>query len=327
MSFLNWGIIGCGDVTEVKSGPAFQKIEHTCLKAVMRRDGEKAKDYAARHGVEKWYDIANALINDADINAIYIATPPSSHEAYAIAAMQAGKPVYVEKPMTLDARSAAWMQQFAQANKQKLVVAHYRRALPYFLKVKALLDEGAIGDIRFVRLTFSAPALSTEELQDPKKAWRINPAESGGGLFRDLSPHQLDIMYYLFGEIASVHGYAINQAQQTNADDLVSGQILFASGVLFQGLWCFNAAPGQEQDVCEIVGSKGTISFGFFGKNEIVLTRGGEEEKFVIESPMHIQQPMIEKVVDYFLDRGPNPCSAEDGVVVMDIIDQMTGKY
>src|SRR4051812_25492983 len=106
MNEIRWGIIGCGDVTEVKSGPAFNKVNHSTLAAVMRRDASKAADYARRHGVPKWYSDANALINDDTVNAIYIATPPSSHEEYAVMALNAGKPVYVEKPMTTDADAA-----------------------------------------------------------------------------------------------------------------------------------------------------------------------------------------------------------------------------
>ncbi len=106
MKKINWGIIGCGDVTEVKSGPAFNKVKNSALVAVMRRDAAKAEDYAKRHNVPKWYTDANSLINDPDINAIYVATPPSSHEAYSIAALQAGKPVYVEKPMSMNAAEA-----------------------------------------------------------------------------------------------------------------------------------------------------------------------------------------------------------------------------
>ena len=147
MSAINWGIIGCGDVTEKKSGPAFNKVANSKLIAVMRRDAAKAADYAQRHNVGKWYDDAETLMNDAEINAIYIATPPASHLPYALSALQKGFNVYVEKPVT---RNAAEAQQMAEAVKQgnsKLVVAHYRRAVPMFLHVKKLLDDNAIGDV------------------------------------------------------------------------------------------------------------------------------------------------------------------------------------
>src|SRR5664279_2188635 len=132
MKEIRWGIIGCGDVTEVKSGPAFNKVKNSSLIAVMRRNGEKAKDYATRHHVPKWYDDATKLINDKDVNAIYIATPPSSHEAYTMAALQAGKPVYVEKPMTINFSSALRMAHAAENTGIKMCIAHYRRGQPYF---------------------------------------------------------------------------------------------------------------------------------------------------------------------------------------------------
>ena len=99
---IRWGIIGCGDVTEVKSGPGFQQARGSQLVAVMRRNGTLAQDYARRHGVPQWYDNADALINDADVDAVYIATPPSSHKDYALAVARAGKPVYIEKPMAVN---------------------------------------------------------------------------------------------------------------------------------------------------------------------------------------------------------------------------------
>ncbi|MEO6134528.1 MAG: Gfo/Idh/MocA family oxidoreductase, partial [Ginsengibacter sp.] len=120
MENINWGMIGCGDVTEVKSGPAFNKVPNSKLVAVMRRDAAKAKDYAERHGVPKWYIDASALINDPEINAIYIATPPSSHLEYAIAALKAGKFVYVEKPMTTDLSSAIELNEFVIKSNGKL---------------------------------------------------------------------------------------------------------------------------------------------------------------------------------------------------------------
>src|SRR3954452_17932800 len=148
MKTIKWGIIGCGDVTEVKSGPAFNKVSDSKLVAVMRRDAAKAEDYAKRHGVPKWYSNAYELINDPEINAIYVATPPLQHEEYTIAALEAGKPVYVEKPMAVDAAAAASMQKVALRTNMKLSVAHYRRAQPVFIKIKELLESGTIGEIK-----------------------------------------------------------------------------------------------------------------------------------------------------------------------------------
>jgi predicted dehydrogenase len=324
MDIVNWGIIGCGDVTEVKSGPAFSKVKKSKLVAVMRRSGDKAKDYAQRHGVPKWYNDASQLINDPEVNAIYIATPPSSHEEYTLAALRAGKPVYVEKPMTLNTESAQRMVKAAIETNQKLVVAHYRRAQPFYIKIKELIEANAIGNVLLALIECYKKPLTDKEMADPGRAWRVDPARAGGGLFHDLSPHQLDMMLYLFGEAERSSGIATVQGNLYNADDIVAGSILFKNKVLFNGLWCFNVAPGLEKDNCEIIGTEGKISFSFFEHKPIVLTHNGKTETIVIDPLQHVQQPMIEKIVDYFLDKQPNPCSGETGLKVMELIDSFT---
>lgn len=319
MDNIKWGIIGCGDVTEVKSGPAFNKVPNSSLVAVMRRDAARAEDYARRHGVPKWYDNAAALINDPEVNAVYIATPPLQHEEYTLQCMQAGKPVYVEKPMTLNTESAYRMQDAAIRHNVKLTVAHYRRAQPMFRKIKALLEEKAIGDIRFVSLQMLQPPVS------PEDNWRVDPAVSGGGLFHDLAPHQLDLMTWFFGRARSATGIARNQTKMYRADDLVSGNILFENGIVFNGIWCFSVGAADKADVCEITGSLGKIRFPVFG-HSFTLSINGAGQEFAFDALQHVQQPMIEQVTAFFLDKGPNPCSAEEAILSMQLMDSFTKK-
>ena len=326
MKKIKWGIVGCGDVTEVKSGPAFNKVKNSELVAVMRRDADKAQDYARRHNVPKWYSDANKLINDADVNAIYVATPPSSHEEYTMMAFDAGKPVYVEKPMSVDAASANRMVKAAKEKNLKLVVAHYRNAQPLFNRIKQLLNGKVIGDIRFVKSELYKPSLSAPELEIPKNAWRVDPAIAGGGLFNDLAPHQFGLMNYFFGEAARVCGISLSQDDLYNADDMVAGNILFKNGVLFNGIWCFTVSPEDEKDHCTIVGEKGSIEFTFFNQREVILTINGQRQTLSFDILQHVQQPLIEKIVEYFLDEGPNPCSGEQGALVMQWIEEFTKK-
>ena len=319
---INWGIIGCGNVTEVKSGPAFNKVPNSKLVAVMRRNGAKAADYAARHKVPKWYNSAQDLINDAEVNAIYVATPPSTHKEYTLAALAAGKPVYVEKPAAIN--EAECNEMFAASEKQgvKLSIAHYRRQLPLFKKVKSLLEEKAIGDIRFIDLKLTQSA-KKNIVAPSEENWRIDPAISGGGIFHDLAPHQLDLMYYFFGDAKTVLGTAQNQAGLYAADDIVTGNIAFKSGVLLNGLWCFTVQESDVKDTCEIVGSKGHILFSVFS-DTLKVTIDGQQQDYNIPYPPHVQQPMIEKVVAYFRDEQPNPCSAHEASIVMHWMDSMT---
>jgi predicted dehydrogenase len=324
MEKIKWGIIGCGDVTEVKSGPAFSKVPHSELVAVMRRNSDKVVDYAKRHRVAKWYTDANDLINDPEVNAIYVATPPLQHEEYTLAALQAGKPVYVEKPMSIDFPSA---QRMASASKgHKVCVAHYRRAQPLFMKVKELLESRIIGDLKYVDLKFLQAPLSPEELQKPGFQWRVDPSVAGGGLFHDLAPHQLDLMIFFFGRINRAFGTSLNQDGLYAADDIVCGDIVFNSGIIFHGLWCFGVPPAETRDICEIVGSEGKITFSIFGEPEIRLSVNGKDSSIVFDKLQHVQQPMIEKVVDYFLHDTGNPSPVEDGLEVMRVIDVFTHK-
>jgi len=324
MQKIKWGIIGCGDVTEKKSGPAFNKVPGSELVAVMRRNAEKAGDYARRHNVGKWYSDANELIRDPEVNAVYIATPPLQHEDFAIRAMAAGKPVYVEKPITLSAAPAQRMLEGSIKYRQKVSVAHYRRQQPVFLKLKDLLQNKAIGKVRFVDLKMLQPSKSNL-IAASEENWRVNPAVSGGGLFHDLAPHQLDLMTYFFGAVKEASGFALNQGGFYPADDLVTGHVLFKNNVVFNGLWCFSVPEGEQQDLCTIMGSEGKISFPVFGM-EITLSKNGKEEKFSFEPLQHVQQPMIAKVVQYFLGKGPNPCSIQDALGSMEVMDAFTRK-
>jgi predicted dehydrogenase len=325
MDQIRWGIIGCGDVTELKSGPAFNKVPNSKLVAVMRRSAAKAEDYARRHKVPKWYSDAQQLIEDPEVNAIYIATPPQSHEEYTLKAFAAGKPVYVEKPMALNCRSAERMLQASLDNKIKLTIAHYRREQPRFKTIKSMLEEKVIGEVRLVNLRLYQPPLSSLHIQT-EVPWRIDPSVSGGGLFHDLSPHQLDLIQYFFGLYEKASGFSMNQAGLYQADDLVAGNIVFKNGMVFNGAWCFTASKSGQADWVEIIGSEGTIAFTTFTTHHFILHKNGREEVFQFDELEHVQQPMIEAVVKYFLDKRDNPCSAHSGVETMHIIDAFTKK-
>lgn len=317
---IQWGIIGCGNVTENKSGPAFNQIPHSHLLAVMRRDANKAADYAHRHAVPNWYSSADELLNNPEINAVYIATPPVYHLPYALAALKKGKHVYIEKPVTLNATEAQLLAEAVNNSSNKVSIAHYRRALPLFLEIKNLLDTKVIGDVRTVQIRLwqarKPPLVANTEIN-----WRTEPAISGGGYFHDLAPHQLDLMLHYFGTPILYQGFSLNQSVYTEADDNVNGQILFENNITVNGSWCFDVAENEQCDECIIVGTEGSIKFSFFGD---YLNINGHIKKFV--HPQHIQLPMITKVVEYFRGKHTNPCSAHEAVVLMKIMDAFTQK-
>jgi len=319
MSNITWGIIGCGDVTEKKSGPAFNKVPNSKLIAVMRRNAEKAADYARRHNVPKWYNDGEQLLNDPEINSVYVATPPASHIDYTLAALKKGLNVYIEKPITLNAAEAIAIADAVKQSTGKVSIAHYRRGQPMFLYVKELLATNAIGDVRLAQIKMWQ-SLRPQLITHLEDNWRINPALSGGGYFHDLSPHQLDLILFFFGEPEYYSGRALNQSSYYGCDDNVSGQIIFKNKIVVNGSWSFNVAEHERIDECKIVGSKGNISFPVFGHAVTVKTT--DKEETINFAPLeHVQQPMIEKVVNYFNGNGDNPCAIDEAVVLMKIID------
>jgi len=321
MDKVRWGIVGCGNVTEVKSGPALNKIEGSELAAVMRRDGEKARDYAERHGVAKWYDNADKLINDPDVNAVYVATPPASHAEYTIKAAEAGKAVYVEKPMGLDFGQCREMNEACAKGEVPLFVAYYRRCLPDFLKVKELVDSGEIGDIRFVSIELYHPP--KEDLDSENPPWRVVPEIAGGGYFHDLASHQLDYLDYVLGPIACAQGISCNQALLYPADDTVCASFVFESGVVGSGMWCFAISQESRTDLIKIFGSKGRITFSSFDVGPVRLETGDGVKEYDVPRPAHVQQPLLQTVVDELLGCGECPSTGVTAARTSWVMDEI----
>ena len=327
MDKVNWGIIGCGNVTEKKSGPAFNKIEGSKLVAVMRRDISKAEDYARRHDVPKFYSDASLLINDPEINAVYIATPPDTHAKYAIDAMKAGKAVYVEKPMARTIAECEEMIRVSEETGQPLFVAYYRRRLPCFLKIKELIDNKVIGDVKDLHVQLHNP-LRPEEINPEKEpGWRVFPEISGGGHFHDLASHQFDYLEYLLGPIKEAKGISINQTGHYPADDMVTATFLFESGVAGTGSWCFTVPENLKDDSTVIIGSEGKITFSFFENQDIFVKKSdGSHQHYNIPHPENIQQPLIQTIVDQLLGKGESPSTGRTGIRSTMIMEWITSK-
>jgi predicted dehydrogenase len=302
---IRWGIIGVGDVTEVKSGPAFYKTKHSELVAVMRRNAEKAADYARRHNIAKWYSNASDLINDPRVDAVYIATPPDSHARFAIETMRAGKPAYVEKPMARNYSECLEMLKVSEETGMPLLVAYYRRTLPAFLKVKELIGNGIIGKPLTVNVKLYKQA--GERGKKPEEMhWHVFPEIAGAGHFFDLASHQLDYLDFLFGPVKRVSGNATNRAGLYPAEDTVSGTWVHESGVIGSGSWCFVVEKLSERDEIEIIGENGQVSLPCFSPGKVRLTtREGITEMGFI-NPQHISQNLVEQVVDEL--RGTGKC-------------------
>lgn len=322
---IKWGIIGCGNVTEVKSGPAFNKVKDSQVVAVMRRDAALAEDYARRHNVPRFYTNASDLINDSEINAVYIATPPGSHAEYAIMAIKAGKPVYIEKPMAVNHEECEKINRAANKYKVPVFVAYYRRTLPGFLKVKEFIDNGLIGKVRFIQLQlFKAP---TEDEKAGRISWRVDPAISGGGHFFDLASHQLDYLDFIFGPVQNVKSFALNQAALYKAEDYISAEFLFQNNIAGAGTWSFTVSPSSERDSIEIFGDKGNVKFSTFSFEPIVLTTDSGREEFINERPEHVQCYLIKQVVEDLTGNGSAVSTGISGARTSKVMDEIVKDY
>ncbi len=323
---IKWGFIGCGDVTEHKSGPAFRKVEGSDVVAVMCRTAEKAKAYAQRKEIARWYDDAQELIDDPEVNAIYIATPPSSHATYAIMAMKAGKPVYIEKPLAATYEDCARINRVASETGVPCFVAYYRRYLPYFLKVKELIQgEKKIGKIIQVQIRLIQPASESDKDKD-NQPWRLQAEVAGGGLFYDLAPHQFDFLHDLLGYILEASGYSSNRGGFYEVEDTVNACFQFEDGLTGSGSWSFVAPETAREDRIELIGTSGKISFSTFSFEPIVVETPGGIEEYIIDNPEHIQQPMIQAVVEHLQGKGVCSSDSESATATNWVLDRILNK-
>lgn len=322
---IKWGFIGCGEVTKYKSGPAFQKVNQSEVVAVMSRNADKAKNYAKEHNIPKWYDDAQKIVNDPEVNAIYIATPPSSHATYAVMALKAGKPVYIEKPMAVTYEECCRINRVAQEMNLPCFVAYYRPYLPYFQTIKDLVEKGEVGKVINVQIRFAQPPRNFDYNKE-NLPWRVQPDIAGGGYFYDLAPHQINLLENMFGCILDAKGFKNNLGKLYEAEDSISACFRFDSGLIGSGSWCFVAHESAKEDRIEIIGDKGMICFSVFSFEPIALHTESGRREIVVENPQHVQQPLIQSVVDHLL--GKSICNSDgfNATTVNWVMDKILGK-
>ena len=304
---FRWAILGCGDVTEVKSGPALQKAAGSALVAVMRRDRDKAEDYARRHGVPRVHDTAEALIDDPEVDAVYIATPPSSHHALALRVAAAGKPCLVEKPMAMTHAECLEMTAAFRDARVPLWVAYYRRALPRFVAVRGMLRDGRIGRVTSVRIEVSDRLAGSAQAAN----WRFDPAIAGAGLFFDLGSHSVDLLDFLIGPVRTVSGVALNTGGAYQAEDVTAAVFQLEPGVAGTGTWNFNA--DQKRDSLIITGADGELQVPIFTDGDVIESSASGTTVHPFRNPPHVHQPLIQSIVDELAGRGRCESTAESG--------------
>lgn len=327
MKEISWGFIGCGEVTEKKSGPAFNEVAGSHIEAVMSRSEDKARSYAERHHIRKWYTDAQELIDDPHVNAIYIATPPSSHATFAIMAMRAGKPCYVEKPLASSYEDCVRINHISMQTGVPCFVAYYRRYLPYFQKVKQIVESGTLGKVINVQIRFSVPPRDLDYRAMGTLPWRLQPDISGGGYFYDLAPHQLDLLQEMFGVITRAHGYPANRAHFYEAEDTISAAFIFETGIPGSGSWCFVGHDSAKEDRIEVIGERGTLAFSVYNYDPIRVVTSDGDQSFIVPNSPYVQLPIIRKVIEHLQGLGECTCNSLSATPTNWVMDRILGKF
>lgn len=318
---LRWGVIGCGSVAEKKSVPAYKNTSGFRVDVVMRRNAEKAEDYAKRHNVPKWTTDADKVINDPDIDAVYIATPPDTHKLYALKVAQVGKPCCIEKPMAPNYEDSLAICEAFQAKNIPLFIAYYRRSLPRFLKIKQWLDEGLIGEVRHIHWQKTKPPNEVD--LSKKYNWRTDVAIARGGYFDDLASHGLDLFTFLLGDIVDANGFGTNQLGLYSAFDAVTANWMHEGGLTGTGSWNFGIY--QRTDKVAILGSQGSIRFAILDEAPIELEDASGHQTLKIPHPENVQEFHVQNIKNHLLGKAVHPSSGKTGLHTNWVMEKILG--
>lgn len=240
-------------------------------------------------------------------------------------AMKSGKAVYVEKPMASNYEDCCRINRIAEKHGTPCFVAYYRRYLPYFQKVRELVESGAVGNVVNVQIRFAVPPRDLDYNQK-NLPWRVQPDIAGGGYFYDLAPHQIDLLEEMFGPILEAEGITANRGGLYQTEDSVSACFKFANGLPGSGSWCFVAHESAKEDCIDIVGDRGSLSFSVFTYQPIVLQNENGRQEFVIPNPPCVQLPLIKLIVEHLQNKAICKCDCVSATSVNWVVDRILGK-
>ncbi|MGY0633626.1 Gfo/Idh/MocA family protein [Luteimonas sp. A478] len=308
MTKVRWGMIGVGSVAKHKSGPAFQVAEGGELVGVASRRAAEAELFARAYDVPMAYSNPLELINSSEIDAIYVATPPSSHVNFALEVARAGKPCCIEKPMAVRYGDAQAALEAFDAASLPLFVSYYRRSLPRFKKVTEWLRSNKIGPVREVHWRLSR--VSNAPIN--KTQWRMTMTEAPGGIFEDLACHGLDLFDYMLGPISAIESAHLESSHGTLIPDRVRATWHHGKDVIGTGDW--NFAATQRIDSVTVVGTRGRIEFSMFDEMPVVLHGREGSASLMIENPNPIQLPHVEAMNTHLAGGSHHPSTAHSAI-------------
>lgn len=319
---VRWGLVGCGDIAEKRVAAALASAKGSALVAVARRRADLAAEFAARHGAKRWHADWRDLLEDDDVDAVYIATPVNLHVEQAVAAAEAGKHVLCEKPMALSPAECERMLAAARSHGVRLGVAYYRHHYPIVARMRELIASGEIG----------RPVLAIVqafEMFDPApghpRAWLLKQDQAGGGPMFDFGCHRIEVLLDLLGPVATVRGFPVNvRFDNREVEDTCTAQLGFASGA--QATLVVSHAALEPRDSLEIFGTTGSVHVDVLngGSVRIVAERGARDEQHRPHPNLH--QPLIEDFVDAIRNGREPAVTGEIGLAVARIVDAIYAK-
>lgn len=321
MKYIKWGIIGCGKYVQENSGPALNNVIKSSVHAVMRRDIKAAKLCARKLNAPKYYNDYEKLIEDRDVNAVYIASPPGFHLKQALLCAKFSKPVYIEKPMARNLfECEAIVNEFNKFD-IPLYVSHYRRAHEKFQKIKSIIDSCIIGKVTTVNCQLNR--IFEDDMYHP---WYFKPPLSGGGKFVDISPHMIDILIYLFGKIENVNSYCVNLNDKHNLEDAVVAILKFCTNTI--GTLNYNLLSSEKNDKIICIGKEGRLEFSIHGTSPIIISKNNKIiQEIMIRNPENSQMPMVKNVVKDLIEGCENVCYGMEALETYRVIDLILNDF
>ena len=319
---IRWGFLGCGKVVRTKSGDAFRNVPNSTIEVIRRRNLDAAKESAEYFGAPYWCDRIEELLA-SEIDAVYIATPPGLHYEQAMACLNVGKAVYLEKPFARNYTEAKQLTEAFEEAGVPLYIGHYRRALPRFLKIREMLKSNIIGDV--TDIDFYLNRIFSQKEAD--NSWLYNPVLSGGGKYYDIAPHTVDIIQFLFGDITEVQGSARNLGVGCPLENVVEMTFVTEKGVNGKARFC--CVADEKSDRMHVTGTKGTMEFSVHGKTDVIVKdeNGTILEQFDLPDPKAVEESMVQSVVEDLLGISKCESKAKDVLVTYKIIDEVLNEF
>lgn len=270
---VRWGILATGGIAAAFTADLIDLPDAEVV-AVASRSEASARAFGERFGIPRAYGDWASLAKDADIDVVYIATPHAAHRAAAGLCLEAGRNVLCEKPFTLNVREAGELVDLARREGRFLMEAMWMYCNPMVRRLKQLVDDGAIGEVRTVQADFGleGPFPAAHRLRDPAQ---------GGGALLDLGVYPVSFAQLLLGEPAGIAAQAVLSDEGV---DLQTGAVLSWDSGALAALHC--SIDGGTGTSASVTGTRGRIDLpaGFFHPERFVLHRTGREpEEFVAD--------------------------------------------